>query len=42
MWATTDGMLWHRLVNGRGWTDEQFADWLGRLWVAALTGPREA
>jgi AcrR family transcriptional regulator len=39
MWATTDGMLWHRLVNGRGWTDEQFADWLGRLWIAALTTP---
>lgn len=36
IWAMTDGMLWHRLVVERGWTDEQFADWLGRMWVAAL------
>ncbi len=34
-WATTDGMLWHRLVHERGWTDEQFADWLARLWIAS-------
>jgi AcrR family transcriptional regulator len=36
MWATTDGMLWHRLVNGRGWSDARFAEWLGRVWIAAL------
>ncbi|MDT4923571.1 MAG: hypothetical protein QOG01_1284 [Pseudonocardiales bacterium] len=39
IWATTDGMLWHQLVNGRGWTDERFADWLGRMWVASLVDP---
>ena len=36
VWAMTDGVLWHRLVVERGWTDEQYADWLGRMWVAAL------
>jgi AcrR family transcriptional regulator len=40
VWSTTDGMLWHRLVNERGWTNERFADWLGRLWVAQLVAPR--
>jgi AcrR family transcriptional regulator len=40
MWAMTDGMLWHQLVNGRGWSDEQFADWLGRMWVAVLVKPK--
>lgn len=39
VWATTDGMLWHRLVNERGWTDERFADWLGRMWVHLLVRP---
>jgi hypothetical protein len=39
IWATTDGMLWHQLVNGRGWTDERFADWLGRMWVTSLVEP---
>ena len=36
VWSMTDGMLWHRLVNERGWTNERFAAWLGRLWVAVL------
>ena len=36
MWATTDGHLWHQLVVERGWSDEQYADWLGRTWVAHL------
>jgi AcrR family transcriptional regulator len=36
MWSMTDGMLWHRLVNERGWTNERFADWLGHLWVRML------
>jgi AcrR family transcriptional regulator len=36
VWATTDGLLWHRLVEVRGWTDEQYADWLGRMWIATL------
>lgn len=41
VWATTDGMLWHKLVVERGWTDEQYADWMGRMWVATLvTKPR--
>ncbi len=36
IWATSDGALWHRLVVERGWTDEQYADHLGRMWVAAM------
>jgi AcrR family transcriptional regulator len=36
IWATTDGLLWQRLVQARGWTDDQYADWLGRMWVSAL------
>jgi AcrR family transcriptional regulator len=39
LWATTDGLLCHRLVHVRGWTDEQYAGWLGRMWVAALVRP---
>jgi AcrR family transcriptional regulator len=36
LWSMTDGMLWHRLVNERGWTNERFAAWLGRVWVELL------
>jgi AcrR family transcriptional regulator len=36
IWATTDGHLWHQLVVERGWSDEQYADWLGRMWVSLL------
>ena len=36
IWSMTDGTLWHRLVNERGWTNERFADWLGRIWVHLL------
>ena len=36
VWSMTDGMLWHRLVSERGWTNERFADWLGHLWVQLL------
>ncbi|MEV6824189.1 helix-turn-helix domain-containing protein [Amycolatopsis sp. NPDC051102] len=36
LWSTTDGTLWHRLVEQRGWSDERYAAWLGRLWVASL------
>ena len=36
IWSMTDGVLWHRLVNERGWTNERFADWLGRMWVRML------
>jgi AcrR family transcriptional regulator len=40
MWSMTDGMLWHRLVNERGWTNERFADWLGRMWIHMLLRPK--
>jgi AcrR family transcriptional regulator len=36
VWATTDGMLWHRLAVERGWSDDQYAQWLGDVWVGAL------
>ena len=36
LWATLDGALWQRLVAERGWSDERFAAWLGRLWTSAL------
>jgi AcrR family transcriptional regulator len=36
IWSFTDGMLWHRLVNERSWSNERFADWLGRMWVRTL------
>jgi AcrR family transcriptional regulator len=36
IWATTDGHLWHQLVVERGWSDEQYADWLARMWVSVL------
>jgi AcrR family transcriptional regulator len=36
VWAMTDGHLWHQLVVERGWSDEQYADWLARTWIALL------
>ena len=39
LWTTMDGMLWHRLVAERGWTDERFAGWLGQLWISSLVQP---
>jgi AcrR family transcriptional regulator len=39
MWSTTDTALWQRLVVERGWTDERFAAWLGRLWAGVLVQP---
>jgi AcrR family transcriptional regulator len=36
VWATTDGLLWQRLVNERGWSDERFQAWLGQLWISTL------
>lgn len=36
LWSTTDGSLWHNLVQQRGWSDELYATWLGRLWVSLL------
>jgi AcrR family transcriptional regulator len=44
LFATMDGALWRRLVIERGWTDPQYAEWLGRLWVdlfvASTSRPR--
>jgi AcrR family transcriptional regulator len=40
VWSMTDGMLWHRLVNERGWTNERFAAWLGQVWVDRLVETR--
>lgn len=40
VWSMTDGMLWHRLVNERGWSNKRFAEWLGRLWVDRLLKSR--
>jgi AcrR family transcriptional regulator len=39
VWAMTDGVLWHRLVNERGWSNDRYADWLGRTWVRHLVVP---
>lgn len=36
LWSTTDGSLWHGLVQQRGSQDERYAAWLGRLWISAL------
>lgn len=41
LWATTDGMLWHHLVNNLGWSDRQFEEWLGAMWTRMLVS-REA
>lgn len=43
IWSMTDGMLWHRLVEERGWSNDRFAEWLGRVWVDRLVEkPRRA
>ena len=39
LFATTDGSLWHNLVGARGWSDDRYATWLGRLWRATLVDP---
>ena len=39
VWSMTDGMLWHRLVQERGWSNERFAKWLGQVWVERLVKP---
>lgn len=39
IWSMTDGVLWHRLVTQRGWTNERYSTWLGRMWVALLVRP---
>jgi hypothetical protein len=42
MWSLTDGVLWHRLVEQRGWTDEAFAAHLTTMLVAVLVRPGAA
>jgi AcrR family transcriptional regulator len=42
IWATTDGLLWQRLVNERGWSDEQFQGLLAQLWVSTLVAAKPA
>jgi AcrR family transcriptional regulator len=37
LFATTDGTLWRTLVEGRSWSDDRYATWLGTLWVTTLT-----
>ncbi len=39
LFATMDGALWQRLVVERGWTDAQYADWLGLLWDDLFVAP---
>jgi AcrR family transcriptional regulator len=39
VWSTTDGMMWQRFVVERGWSDDEFAAWLGDMWVAVLVRP---
>lgn len=39
IWSMTDGILWYRLVKERGWSNERFAEWLGRVWVERLVQP---
>jgi AcrR family transcriptional regulator len=36
IWSFTDGTLWHRLVEERGWSDERYSTWLGQMWVRML------
>ncbi len=40
IWAMTDGRLWYQLVHTKGWTDVQFAEWLGRMWASVLVRPK--
>jgi AcrR family transcriptional regulator len=39
LFATMDGALWQRLVAERGWPDERYAAWLGRLWAQMFSHP---
>jgi AcrR family transcriptional regulator len=39
LWATTDGILWQRLVSDLGWSDDQFEAWLGTMWTRMLVAP---
>ena len=37
--ARTDGSLWHSLVARWAWSDERYAAWLSRFWIAVLVKP---
>ena len=39
LYATTDGTLWHTLVQRQRWPDERYAAWLGHLWRTTLVDP---
>lgn len=41
MWSTTDGTLWHHLVQRCGWSDDRYATWLAHLWTSLLVAPDE-
>jgi AcrR family transcriptional regulator len=41
IWATTDGVLWKRLVNERGWSDQRFQDWLAQMWISTLVAAED-
>lgn len=41
LFATTDGTLWHTLVQRQGWSDERYASWLGHCWQAMLVDPTD-
>jgi transposase len=41
LFATTDGTLWLNLVDRLGWSDQHYAAWLARLWVAQLVDPTD-
>ena len=36
LWSMTDGTLWHRLVQERGWPEDKYVQWLRDLWVSVL------
>jgi AcrR family transcriptional regulator len=42
VWVLIDASLYHRLVIERGWTKEQFRDWLAETFEAQLLPPRRS
>jgi len=36
LFAMMDSALWRRLVVERGWSDDRYAEWLARMWIAIL------
>lgn len=39
LFATMYAALWQRLVAERGWSDERYTAWLGRMWVQLFIRP---